>query len=366
MKVGILTFHFCRNFGAVLQCASLFKAVAKLGHTPEVIDYYPPLAHINFRTKILKKGYQSICRLICGASAETAFRRFREGFFSLSPYVGDIAKLGEQLNKYDAVIVGSDQVWNTKMPWFTPAYFLDPSLGFKGRKISYSACFGEPESPSDSEGRIADSLHGFTQISVRNQFSSDLVKKISGRTAEVVCDPALLSELDTSSSHRKIPEGKYILMCIYGKEIQGGHAEALKQIRAKYGNIPAVFVAQKSFRPGKRYDFADHVFWEAGPLEWMRLIKNATVVYTDSFHATMYALKFKTPFIAYYSRINNSWRLLDAARTFSFEPFVLSSLEDGREKGAFTSEYDFDVFEEAFIPLKQRSMSFLNKALSEP
>ena len=40
-KVGILTFHHTNNYGAVLQACSLYRAVERLGHTVEVLDYRP-------------------------------------------------------------------------------------------------------------------------------------------------------------------------------------------------------------------------------------------------------------------------------------------------------------------------------------
>lgn len=39
MKIGILTFHHSRNYGAVLQAYGLKEVLCKLNHQVNVIDY---------------------------------------------------------------------------------------------------------------------------------------------------------------------------------------------------------------------------------------------------------------------------------------------------------------------------------------
>ena len=41
MKIGILTFHWATNYGAILQCYALQTYLENLGHDVEVIDYKP-------------------------------------------------------------------------------------------------------------------------------------------------------------------------------------------------------------------------------------------------------------------------------------------------------------------------------------
>ena len=41
MKIGIITFHFAHNQGAVLQCYALQKYLTNLGHEVQIIDYCP-------------------------------------------------------------------------------------------------------------------------------------------------------------------------------------------------------------------------------------------------------------------------------------------------------------------------------------
>lgn len=41
MKIGIITFHWATNYGAVIQAYALQEAVASLGHDVKIINYKP-------------------------------------------------------------------------------------------------------------------------------------------------------------------------------------------------------------------------------------------------------------------------------------------------------------------------------------
>lgn len=41
MNIGILTFHWATNYGAVLQCYALQSYLTSIGHNVKVINYKP-------------------------------------------------------------------------------------------------------------------------------------------------------------------------------------------------------------------------------------------------------------------------------------------------------------------------------------
>lgn len=43
MKIGILTFHFAHNYGAMLQAYALSTKLRNMGYDAEIIDYRLPL-----------------------------------------------------------------------------------------------------------------------------------------------------------------------------------------------------------------------------------------------------------------------------------------------------------------------------------
>lgn len=46
-KIGIITYHFARNYGAVLQCYALQKYLINKGYDVEVINYISKVQYNN-------------------------------------------------------------------------------------------------------------------------------------------------------------------------------------------------------------------------------------------------------------------------------------------------------------------------------
>lgn len=123
-------------------------------------------------------------------------------------------------------------------------------------------------------------------------------------------DPSLLYAFEEFQTAHIVPEHPYILTYILGDEIKGGHATALEKIRQTVGDLPIYAISI----PGNNSDIhplADKVYQALSPVEWVAMFRHATFVYTDSFHAIMFSLKFSVPFVAYYRNIVRSSRLQD-------------------------------------------------------
>ena len=76
MKIGIITFHFPYNCGAMLQCAALQTALEKKGHEVEVIDYRP-WYHQNRYTP--RKNPMVFAKSCYAGKEGNAFRKFLSG-----------------------------------------------------------------------------------------------------------------------------------------------------------------------------------------------------------------------------------------------------------------------------------------------
>lgn len=55
MKIGILTFHWATNYGAVLQCYALQEYLREQGHDVEIINYKP--WHFDFWAKYVRRPW---------------------------------------------------------------------------------------------------------------------------------------------------------------------------------------------------------------------------------------------------------------------------------------------------------------------
>ena len=95
-------------------------------------------------------------------------------------------------DKYDWLIVGSDQIWNPICSDFSWTYLLE---GISGNKISYSPSLGDSKFKGDEEQKFMNCLKNFSKVSVRELRAADHIKEASQFTInpEVLPDPTFLS-----------------------------------------------------------------------------------------------------------------------------------------------------------------------------
>lgn len=326
MRIGILTFHRGNNYGGILQCYALQQVLKSLGHSVEIINYYP---HVN--TSILKRVYAkyatanslgglfaSLRDFMCGrkalhydkalnATSVSKFDKFRSKYLNISKEL-DSSTIGEYANaNYDLIITGSDQVW-TSLFDEPLAYMIDWIPLFEGKRMSYAACSAHKIIRGSQKERIHNCLSIFNLITVRDRTTQSLVKNVLGQAPQIVPDPSLLYPYDEFKTEEE--REPYILTYILGGEIEGGHEVALQKIKSQVGNLPVYSIVI----PCNSHDivkYADKVFEVLSPEQWVDMFYHAKYVYTDSFHAIMFSLKFYKPFAAYYCDKIRSSRLLD-------------------------------------------------------
>ena len=131
-KITQLTFHCSLNYGAVLQTYALGKVLVGLGHSVKILDFRP------YWIDPVWSGIRPRTWLV-----QAKFYYFWKKY--LPPFtacIRDSSKLAAQCADADAVIVGSDQVWNPEITRsFADEYFLK-SVPKPVSRISYAASFG--------------------------------------------------------------------------------------------------------------------------------------------------------------------------------------------------------------------------------
>ncbi len=338
MRIGILTFHFGNNYGGVLQCYALQEVLKRAGYEVEIINYRPgpfsfcrrvynKIRSINswkvlvklFREhflKCFKPDPDEKSKKVEGILRE--FDLFREKYLHLSLPVTE-QNIGEWCaQKYDAIIVGSDQVW-TSLYEKKYIYFLDWNPEFPGKRISYAACSAH-EYVRKKQAKVLSVLLGkFDYLSVRDMTTARLIKQITGKEPDIVSDPTLI--YDFKEFVTDIPVQPYVLTYILGSEITGGHEEALKKIKGKYGRLKVISVHLPQGKNDIRF-YADENYYTLSPKKWVDLFAHASFIYTDSFHGVMFAIKFHIPFIAYYANLIRASRLLDLKNRCSVSNIV--------------------------------------------
>lgn len=328
MKIGILTFHYGSNYGGVLQCYALQCVLSKYGHRVEVINYKPNDrikqffivcrscfkrgVFDGFRSFVLYLKYSSECRNI--------FSAFSEKYLNLTKQMSDTYSLS--LLEFDAVVVGSDQVWN-RSQHKSPVYFLNWVNGRKCKKYSYAACCGLNVIEDAYRKKIAEELIEFDRISVRSAETAGFVKELIGKSPTIVCDPTMLYDFNEF----KFPRAdKYILVYILGEDVSGGNITVIDAIRSKYSGLD-VYALLIGDRCANLCKWADKIFYNVSPDEWVSLFYNSSFIYTDSFHGSVFAMKFQKPFIAYYNDSITGKRFKDLASTYDMANIITDAKE---------------------------------------
>lgn len=316
MIIRTLTSHNVYNYGASLQAFSLMHYLQSLGHDCKIIDYMPEYKRGRYNFwyidpaskwyKIIK--FWPIRLLVCTIlvpkrfktySRKKAFDAFTKEKLCLTKRYNTLDELNDEKWQVDAFIVGSDQVWNTDhATGRDPAHYLTfvPS---GAKKVSYAASFGMDIILPQYVEFIKNNLTAFDSISVRESTGVDLLKKLNINAFHVV-DPVFLNSAgfwQSMINRSIIPKQNYILVYDF----------ANNESMAKF----AMFLSQKtnmqivSINDFTRHSYADINVDNAGPIDFVSLISDASFFISNSFHGTAFSIIFHIPFFVFKRKKGN-------------------------------------------------------------
>ena len=180
---------------------------------------------------------------------------------------------------FDYYLCGSDQVWNPL--YHKPSYFA--TFAAKEKRVSYAASFGISALPEQYACKYKDYLNDMQHISVREQTGAEIVQQLTGKDAISLVDPTLMLDKNNWKSISKKPkfniESKYLLTYFLGT-ISEETDSYIKKI-AEENHLQIISL----------HKFAKNDYWYyTGPSEFIWLIENASLVCTDSFHASVFSV----------------------------------------------------------------------------
>jgi hypothetical protein len=363
MKIGIFTFHHVDNFGALLQCLSLTQALQEMGHDVQVINHQSPtaglLAGLRHDLGSWPQRFNRIRGLIHGNKLHASLEHFRRHSLPLTSLCETESQLAQIANSFDALVVGSDQVWHFSRE---PKYFFHWHPSFTNRRIAYAACCGSDMQPETDKALLSACLKKFNFISVRNDFSANLIHQIYGTFPEVVCDPVLLVDPTPWVTPPPLSTGSYLLNYRVGSPFQGGEQTLMKHFQNKLGGLPWVWINGQSRRIPSPPP-AEHKIWHASPHEWLGWIQNCSFLLTDSFHAILYALKFKKPFLGYFTESFRSARLMDLSKRYGLKAHIVGSVAEALHASNLQPTEFSDQLIQSHVA---ESRLFLHRATSFP
>lgn len=350
MKIKLVTFAPHPNFGTCLQSYALNYVLRKMGHEVEfiyngrekrpltlkkmIINCVKKMAIIFLpvsTVKRMKKNWRAkrrqqlppniltlpnhillnfISKCPCYSSLYKIYKcknlqwkkvykfTFEDGNFNMHR-IYTLQQYKEVTADADLFITGSDQIWNPYCGGYNPMMFLE--FAENKKRIAYSSSISQPQIPILVRDRMKKALTKFSHIAVREQRSVELLDKLLNRNdVKLVVDPTyLLTAQEWEEFGNKsvleftLPE-KYIF-CYFVGEARCDIYEQMVQDVKKFTGINDVITLECYNRPlnygnGRLYN-------DAGPYEWVYLLQHASYICMDSFHATVFALKFKKEFV---------------------------------------------------------------------
>lgn len=318
MKILTLTTYLGYNYGASLQAYALQTYLKNHGHDSQVIrlefEYlmrYYAFWYVNPESKLNKNFItRMIYRITKWCQRRTTLKR-KEVFDFFNHKVldeTDVYKEPEQLYanppEADMYICGSDQIWNVLYEaGQDPVFYLD--FVKEGKKASYAASFSYLNIPTNHCERIYHSLKSFDGISVREYQGKELLNKM-GLESTWVLDPVFLLTVEEWNSliNRKdilryenevFEDKKYLL--VYDFELGN---ERLKEFAQDYATKHGL----KIYAIVDRFplSYAEKNFKNAGPVDFVRLIKSCNAFVSNSFHGTAFSIIYHKPFYVFNRR----------------------------------------------------------------
>ncbi|SFR77738.1 polysaccharide pyruvyl transferase family protein [Sphingomonas jatrophae] len=283
-RIGVLTYHRSFNYGSYWQARCLVEGLRAMGHDAELLDHADRDVEWREARCLLQPTLPEPTRRQDFAAYKRKGRRLIEAMdrLPLSPRFPLHAP--DQAPAYDAVVVGSDEVWNFRHPWYggTPLFFGD---GLRAdRLVAYAASIGNHDASDGMREDYAERLTRFAAISVRDDNSRALVQAGLGIDPPLVLDPVLQFPPVIAQGEEAEP---YVL--IYGHGFPDWLSAALRHRRGA-GGMRMVSV-------GYRNDCADEQRIDAGPIEFAELVAGASAVVTNFFHGCVFALLNNKPLV---------------------------------------------------------------------
>lgn len=336
MRIGILTPAPRVNYGGIMQAYALQTVLERMGHDVKVI-YTPrkpwglplwekPFAYTKrfIRKYLLQKGnrvfveqYENeIFPLISQHTQE-----FVDKYIHLFR-VNKLSQLKE--NDFDAIVVGSDQIWR-------PAYydrieesFLSFARSWKIKRIAYAASFGTDDweyTPAQTT-TCANLAKMFDVVTVREESGVNLCKTHLNIEARHVSDPTLLLNQDDYVrlvQQDKTPKSKGSLFH-YILDDSPVKQSVIKRIADERNLIP--------------FHVNGKVYVRTAPLEeriqssveqWLRGFMDAEFVVTDSFHGCVFSILFQKPFVVIGNEKRGMARFHSLLKMFGLEERLITA-----------------------------------------
>ena len=278
MKIGIVTFHFAHNYGALLQCYALKMFLQQKGFDVSVIDYAPDY-------------HRSVYPV-----TNSVFEKFICENIMPKPYGID--------DKYDIIIYGSDTVWHpfdfSTFKGFDTAYF--GKVFESGKNIAFSASANMKAYRQKDLLDLPALLQNFDAIAVRESLLKDFLQPYYSNPIHHTCDPTLLLDTQTWSSlcAQSLQLDKPYVF-VYNQQFASSTMyDIIDTFMRNNGSLLPVYLIDLHGNSYLRESCGRIIKKNISPFDFVSLIKNAEYVFVSSFHGCSFSAIFAKQFNVMY------------------------------------------------------------------
>lgn len=356
MRIGILTQPFYANYGGILQNYALQQVLKNMGVEVWTLDYGKQ-SWLNWADK----AWRVIILKMLGQKAyldetptkkrrkEMPLRHFVNNYIrTTEPRTRKVERRVVEKYAFDALIVGSDQVWRPIYNCCVEDCFLKFLSGLKAKRIAYAASFGTEdwEFTQQQTEECAALAKRFDAISVREKSGVDLCKNHLGVSATHVLDPTLLLSAED-----------YMKLCEdIPKHVPFIFAYVLDESEEKKRNI-------KEFAESQGLPYlikgSDDAVRDNDTIElWLSYFRDAAFVITDSFHGMVFSIVFNKNFYVFGNKKRGNSRFISLLDLFGLEDRMIDELTLKNP-----SQIDWKVVNDKKEKAILRSRNWLKKCL---
>lgn len=304
-RVGIVSYNMYGNFtnyGSALQTYALHHAIDRLD--PDniqsiVIDYCPdilldkdvlnPIANMWDTDDASRER----CRLSMPAIRKNyeKFKSFYRNEYRLSRQKYTSVNFNNSLEQemLNGYVCGSDTIFAVPEFGFDNGFYANYD-SMRGRSVAYAASFGDYDIPSQDKQRLSKMLSNFNCIALRENDKLSLVKSLITKPVHKVIDPTLLLKPSDYENIVSKPDIARPYLLLYSRRHNEAMQDYSEQLAAENGwdVVEISLNATNAIKHTMRYD--------AGVEEFLGLVRNASMVVTNSFHGMIFAIQFSRPF----------------------------------------------------------------------
>lgn len=239
------------------------------------------------------------------------------------------------------------------MVWF----FFSSQLFGKGlnasRIITYAASFGATTIDKlqlvGKKEIVSSLLHDLDAISVRDENSMKVIEELTGRTPWLHVDPVLMFDYNQFIPD-KFNRNEYIIVYTYPGRITD--KKEISSIRnfAKSKELKLISI-------GHYFSWCDEVVIPT-PFEVLAYFKGASYIITDTFHGSVFSIKFNKEFCTIVRDMNSN-KLVSLLKQFGLENRIVTDMN--KMQKILETPIDYAGVNKIIMEETKRSITYLTQ-----